>query len=177
MINLSKKGENMKNKDSFDIPAYKFGIIKLNNDVALKLLERANENIPMTFDFIKQICQFNELSLIPFDDVDGLTIKEVQEALKIRGSIIMSCYNHVNFLNPQKNHSQVNLLNSFILLKDEVEANQNTPIDQAMEKMLENGYSNYPEEVKKMCRCFFERYQDKTHQDTVDRINKINIRK
>ncbi len=167
----------MKNKDSYDIPAYKFGIIKLNNDVALKLLERANNNIPMIFDVINQVGQFNEVSLIPFDDVDGLTIKEVQEALKIRGPIIMSCYNHINFINPQKDYSQANLLNSFVLSKDVVEANQNTSIDQAMEQMLESGYSNYPEEAKRMCRCFFERYQDKTHQDTVDRINKINIRK
>ncbi len=31
--------------------------------------------------------------------------------------------------------------------------------------------------VKRMIRCFFECYQDKTHQDIVEKIQKTNIRK
>lgn len=69
----------MKN-DTFDIPAYKFCILR---DIDQNDMENLDEK--------NQRYIFNERQMVPFENVDGLTISEIQNLLNAE-LIVCACY-------------------------------------------------------------------------------------
>lgn len=136
--------------NTFDIPAYKYAI-KLTNG-----------------------------KYVPFDNFDGLTLKEVYYILwnendkkkypyhEKNNSISFVCYYGEECPNKKE-------IFSLVFSKEKVEEYKDLYIDKVIENDLEILYNNIEKpSIKKAIRCFFERYQDNTHQDTLSRIKKIS---
>lgn len=166
----------MKGKEAFNIPAYKYGLIKLKEHYNEMLSLNAN-NAESIQRILKRVVGDGEISIIPFADVDGLTIDEIQKTLNVRGPLVMACYSECNIYSTGADTRTMYLLHTFTIAGEVIEEYKDNPYDQVIEKILEDLYPNAEKNVKRMIRCFFERYQDKTHQNTVERIQKINIRK
>lgn len=136
--------------DTFDIPAYKFAIKLPNGDY------------------------------VPFENFDGLTLGEVYSLIwntlqerkytydaKKRPIIFVSYFGEDC---PNKKE-----LFSLTFSKEKIDENKDLLIDKIIEKDLEILYDVVDKlSIKKSIRCFFERYQDKNHQDTLSRIKKIS---
>lgn len=166
----------MKEKETFDIPAYKFGVLKLEENYN-ELLEFSGNSSEMLFHILTKSIKNGEIMIIPFNNVDGLTTGEVKDVLNLKGPLVMGCYSECTIYSQGTKTKSMYILHTFALAKEEVETNMDKPFDQMIEGLLEDIYPNAKENVKRIIRCFFERYQDITHQDTVERIQKINIRK
>lgn len=154
--------------DTFDIPAYKFGLLKLNGDALKKgkITESALNNA------INAGIRFKQLNLIPFEDVDGLLTSEVRSLLKIEGPLILVYY--IGYKSYTIQESGVKFIGTTVLDDNFIERYPGKTIDELFEIAFENNYRNLTDEnLKKAANCFFERYQDNTHQDTIKRINKL----
>lgn len=147
-------------KDSFDIPAYKFCVLR---DFNLNDWENLDEKIKT----------FNKTQMVPFENVDGLTIGEVQSLLHV-GTIVCLCYLDGG-IEQLCNAHVITIIANIFLNSDIVSANQDMQIDEAIGNLLEENYykKDFQEKIQKVARCFFERYQDQTHSDTKERVKRL----
>lgn len=163
----------MKNGYSFDVPAYKFGILKLN-DPYRETIERNGDDSSIVYECIEEAIGF-AADFIPFESVDGLTVEEVKNALALNGPIIFICYNYFTIFNNREKSEWLKPIDVLVLDKKTVNANLSMQIDQVIEKAFEKSYAKSSEDEKKVMKCFFERYQDGTHQDTVERVKFLEM--
>lgn len=166
----------MKDKETFDIPGYKFGLLIVDDYSSFMLESNGNEYQEIR-DMLNRTFTSSDVKIVSFDYVDGLTMEEVKKTLGIKGPLIMICYTNYEIFGRGLREKKMNVLHSFVLSKEEIASKLEQPVDFVIEKKLEDFYQTSPDDVKRMIRCFFERYQDKSHKDTVERIQKINIRK
>lgn len=154
--------------DTFDIPAYKFGLVKINEE--LKNKEELTEST--ITNALNRASYNQQLKVIPFEDLDGLSVTEVRDLLKIEGPLILACYMGYKSFNMQE--EWINFIATYSLSNSFIEGYPDKTIDGLFEIALESSYINLNDEkARKAARCFFERYQDNTHQDTVERISKL----
>ncbi len=156
--------------DTFNVPAYKFALVRIgngripknmNSKDRLKTLEKELDSFEGTF-------VLNGLQLLPFEDVDGLTYEEVFDILNTDyNEIIFICYYGGISAVP---NSRKRIFSLFISGDDD---NKTKPFDKIIEKIFEEKYINGSVLERQAIRCFFERYQDKTHQDTIARVKKL----
>lgn len=156
--------------DTFNIPAYQFVLLNIGET----LLDDAKTITPsMVENTIRYVDQCGAIATIPFEYVDGLTISEIRQYTNIKGPIILMCFvGHENFIpyGKWKNSLHIMYLDNIYTSK-----NKDKPIDQAFEEAFEQNYALQETSpiLKKVARCFFERYQDKSHEQTVDRIKRL----
>lgn len=61
-----------------------------------------------------------------------------------------------------------------VFIAEEIlEKNTQMPIDRLIEKTLEEHYAELEPEHKRICQCFFQRYQDKSYKVTNERIKRL----
>lgn len=156
-------------KDSYDIPAYKFALIRSKSSE----LETIESNIN----------DFKNTRVFSFDDLDGLTIREIDKMIYLN-DLKFICYYSVDelkfslnqILNWSKSNLNYHYLFStikYVLDLNDLEASDKR-IDEVIEEKLMAAYPSASFEEKKIFNCFFERYQDRTHEDTVQRVYKMN---
>lgn len=153
--------------DTFDIPAYKFGIVKI--DYAMSYEEHQLE------DYQHELLQ-GRCTIIPFENIDGLTVEEVKSMLKIKEAHFAA---YTSYETGQGNNDirYINIILRMHAKAPLLEEYADTPIDYIVEKMFEECYGQLNSIQKRVCNCFFERYRDKSHQDTIERIKKLGNRK
>ena len=69
--------------------------------------------------------------------------------------------------------SECNIIVQAYLDEEMLNSEQQTPIDQVIERTLEENYNKFDSQGKRVCNCFFERYQDKEYEVTKDRIKRL----
>lgn len=156
--------------DTFNVPAYKFALVRIGNGKVPKNMEREDRLrlLERELDSFEGTFVLNGIQLLPFEDVDGLTYNEVFDILNTDyNEMIFICYYGGISAVP---NSRKRIFSLYIC---EDEENINKPLDKLIEKLLEEKYINSSVLEKQAIRCFFERYQDKTHQDTIARVKKL----
>lgn len=156
--------------ETFDIPAYQFAILNIGSTLLDETEMITPEMVECTVNYTNK-CGYTKS--IPFEYVDGLTIGEVRNYTDIKGPIILMCYvGHEGF---NRNGSYITGLQCVYLDNNYTSKNIEKPIDQAFEEVFEQHYMHQGTNpiTKKVARCFFERYQDKSHEQTVDRIKRL----
>ena len=105
-----------------------------------------------------------EIVILPWESFDGLTVGEVLEIIHQKG-FTFTCYTFWkdDKAIPARHHLYVHFFLSFT----------SDFIDKIVENNLSTTYPKANDKVKKICRCFFERYQDRDYQETVDRVKKL----
>lgn len=151
-------------KDSYDIPAYKFGFIM------------DYSSIDYNHDTVEdKINTHDEGILIPFEDLDGLTLAEIKEVYNFtheNARFRFICYYGVKNENRYGLVYGLGYIVKYCLNLDNLYENSSR-IDRIIELKLMNLYASASADEKKVFKCFFERYQDKTHEETVNRVYKM----
>lgn len=149
-------------KQTYDVPAYKFGIAKISCS------QKGESYSVQDYQYALQNAR---CAVIPFENVDGLTMEEIKDFIGIK---------ELHFLSYMRYEDQTADIkeNYFVMMQVYVDEqllnkNSNTPIDQIIEKTLEDNYDKFDYRQKKACCCFFERYQDREYELTKERIKRL----
>ena len=161
-------------ENTFDVPAYKFFAMKINDG-----------RVSHTSDDYKFLITNNytdNIILIPFENIDGLKVEEVRSLLTTKEVFIFGTmyYESINFIkNYDKLNKPIGLCGVKALYFDEVMLNKNSEktIDKLYEEYMEENYVSSSDDTKRMYRCFFERYQDGSYEKTKERIKRLEMRK
>lgn len=143
--------------NTFDVPAYKFGLIFLDD------------------------------TIIPWENVDGLCIEEILKILGKQGQAFsFICYvleweekipliTNYFFVKRQKISitQHINRLYTLQFPSDISTNISSQPIDKVIEEDCMTRYMNLDKTSQKIFKCFFERYQDENHEATLKRIRKL----
>lgn len=152
-------------ENTFDIPAYKFFVMKINDGRAAHSLVSYN-------DYIKDLDKFSDLIKIPFENIDGLTIAEVRDLLN-QTDLLLACATTYQI---DKDWQRFDIIKTIYIDLDYDDIKKET-IDKAIEKWMMLFYNENDEITRKVYRCFFERYQDGSYEKTKERIKKLEIGK
>ena len=130
--------------NSYDIPAMKFYVL---------LPEYRN------FDIEKCDDEGGLYSCIPFEDFDGLRVKEIQSICEVSSFAVASAIaykkpNGIEF---------ITFINKVIFPKESLMGQEEMRIDKLFEQALEQNLDN--DNVEKTYACFLERYQKKEYQE------------
>lgn len=147
--------------NTFNVPAYNFSIIIMNQPAIQKEVNECEYNRAMKQDAV---------SIIPFDNVDGLTVEETLKTLQ-RDDFAVCCTANWK---TQTGINQVTLLDTLIFPSSVLRKSLTVSIDQLVENNYERRYMEAKESTRRIYRCFFERYQDNNHQETKERVKKIS---
>lgn len=148
--------------ESFDIPAYRFGIVKIDSsrDESYKLKD------------YQQALLTGRVIIIPFENVDGLTIEEIKKFLRIK-EIYLIAYSYYEWPVQEQVKRNYDVIMQVYADEPRIEKTPDTPVDQVFAEILEENYNKLDKRQKRVCHCFFERYQDKSHTETLDRIKRL----
>ena len=152
-------------ENTYDVPAYKFFIVKINDG---KREHSVNEYTYLLQNNPKPCLP------IPFEDVDGLTINEVKEFIHINDTVLLGCISYKDEYGILRSNRATAI---FVDFKDDNMKDEDT-IDKVFEWQIEKYYMEVDDTAKRMFRCYFERYQDKSYEKTRQRIlSFIRVRK
>lgn len=146
-------------ENTYDVPAYKFFIIKINDG--------KKEHSPDEYTHILYNNPNRSLR-IPFEDIDGLTIQEVKDLLHISDIVLLGC-------NAYEDHGvfQHSVLNIFYVDFKDDNLKEDDTIDKIFECLMKKNYMQVDDTSKRTMRCYFERYQDKSYEKTRQRISSL----
>lgn len=153
----------MKN-DTYDVPAYRFGIIKI--DWAMPGEEYQIK------DYQQALSQ-RRCTVIPFENIDGLTIEEVKNHLGTKEVCLIGYTYYETGQDEQLCRNYYVIMQAYASAQ-RLEKSSDMTIDRVFEEIFEESYKKLDNNQKRACHCFFERYQDKDYQKTYCRIQNIN---
>ena len=116
---------------------------------------------------------------IPFEQVDGLTIRELYCTEELKNGFSFCAINkidNVNFGNLCKiNYTSINVLCSiFFPNQHKMQSSVlDTRIDKLVEMEIENRYSKTSDEVRQISNSYFEKYMDGDFSITNQRVKKL----
>ncbi len=157
-------------ENTFDVPAYKFFAWKINDRLKYHSYDDYKFSISKTN---------NSIIIIPFENIDGLKVQEVQTLLST-SEIVVSASSYYSF-NYDKGNVSHNLDNSnwFYFapdyLNEHINEHREENIDKLLEEFMERDYMSKDEYTKRMYRCFFERYQDGSYEKTKERVKRLEM--
>ena len=158
-------------KNTYDVPAYKMGIVLIN---------RGEHQYFELRDYSRAIST-GKVKIIPFEAIDGLLVSEVKDILKNKELYIKFFCSYQNITLKENNEStiqeQINLRYGLYFDSNALSENLNKPVDQVIEEGLEKIYKNMNEKDKRFANCFFERYQDQNYELTKQRIKRLEEQK
>lgn len=154
-------------ENTFDIPAYKVAIVLIQNE----------REIPHESEDYEKAIAEERVIYVPFEDVDGLSVKDVRKWLGIN-EVMLQFYSRYQATTMNGNyyigHHMGTMFKSWFYIGDEVlDERENMTIDKAVEQTMEELYPEMNEEQKRCIHCFFERYQDKTYAQTKRHIKRL----
>lgn len=139
-------------KHDYDIPAYHFSVLKKTN---IEIKEEVRPGVWRTEKKIKK-------TLIPFENVDGLLVYEVEQVLGIESIIIVCTVN---------TGTEERILSEYYFSHWEQEEKEEDTINSLMKDYC---YENLPDaslEEQRRMNCFLERY---VKDNEVQAFRKIN---
>ena len=155
-------------ENTFDIPAVQFYVSNGMTDCTSELYPRAKGELGNDPTKIA----------VPFEAVDCLVVKEVLDYLEnysfIRSGISISALSVSDSLKGDKVY--IPLLFEKINAYGYAEI-YNMRVDKVIERYFEEKYNQSNEITKRIYRCFFERYQDGSYEETKKRIKRLEIGK
>lgn len=160
-------------ENTFDVPAFKFFLIKVNDNKALHT-RKEYENSLNNRNFY----------MIPFENIDGLRVEEACDLLGINDFLLIGTMYYKssnNFLysvaNTLKYSEDMGICSFRGIYLDEcfLKTRLKKRIDKIFEELMERDYMISDEYTKRIYRCFFERYQDGSFQKTKERVKKLEI--
>ena len=148
-------------KQSYDVPAYRFGIVKINGS------QKGQSHSVLDY---QNALASADCIIIPFENIDGLTMSEIQQFIRLK-EVHFIAYQYYEAVPMEK--YEYNIIAQAYLDEQMLNGEPQTPIDQAIERTLEENYNKFDSQGKRVCHCFFERYQDKEYEITKDRIKRL----
>lgn len=157
-------------ENTFDIPAYKVAIVLVQNE----------RNIPHESEDYEQAIAEERVIYVPFEDVDGLSVKEVKSWLGIN-EVMLQFYLQYNATSIRPSiigqqlgiHKGTNFKSWFYIGEELLDERNDMTIDKALQQTMEELYFEMNDEQKRCIHCFFERYQDKTYAKTKAHIKRL----
>ena len=152
-------------ENTFDIPAYKFFAVKINDGKKSHTYDEYEDYMRAYNNSKKNSI---ECIYIPFENIDGLEVKEVRKLLKTSEIMIViaTSYNDGNY-------DGINIINLYYMPEEFLDEKEMERIDKVIDENMSEAYIDYNDSFKKTARCFFERYQDGSHRKTKKRIRKL----
>ncbi len=151
-------------ENTFDVPAYKFFAFKIDD----RLRYHTKEEYKLLFHN-----NDNNIIFIPFENIDGLKVEEVQSLLSTSEIVLGGgLYYHFNY-DAGRNPYQLNIEFWIYFTPDYLNEHREKTIDKLLEEAMERSYMSEDENNKRIFRCFFERYQDGSYRKTKKRIRKL----
>ncbi len=149
----------MKN-NTFDIPAYKFALVKFDEDISKD---------KYTTDFM--INNPDKIHIIPFENVDGLTAKDIKLLFhQEHNYFLFICYISFDYKNKFgiEYRFQNFILPILLDIPDEIR------IDTFIRDHMQKWYNNTTEDFQKIFGCFLERYCYQDQTEVLKRIKESN---
>lgn len=151
----------MVHKNNYDIPAYKFGIVKYNNKYNRgKALDESKD-----FQLWANVAIENA-TIIPFENIDGLKASAVQGILKIDGPCSFVCYIEHN---DQSSINHKSIIHRIDFPSSYLEKYASMTIDSIVENVYTNEYENLGE-YQEVAKCFIQRYQTESFEEAKRKI-------
>ena len=156
-------------KNTYDVPAYKVGLVLIEGE---QNIEHSKEDYELAIKTQREI-------VVPFEDVDGLTVREVQSVLKTKEIYLCFYYRFQSEILKNRGmvQNEAGIFKVGIHIAGFSEETLEKPIDEVVENTLEDMYNTLEPEQKQFAHCFFERYQDKSYKKTKKRIKRLENKK
>ena len=153
-------------ENTFDVPAYKFFAWKINDGKKSHTCDEYKFSISNNN---------SSIIIIPFENVDGLKVQEVQSLLSTSEIIISGgLYYSFNYDKGNVSHN-LDSSNWFYFDSDYLDEHREETIDKLLEELMERYYMQVDDISKRMYRCFFERYQDGSYEKTKERVKRLEM--
>ena len=152
-------------KKTYDVPAYKVGLILIEGE---RNIEHSKEDYELAIKTQREI-------VVPFEDVDGLSVREVQALLSTKEIYLCFYYRFQSesLKNNRMAQNEAGIFKVGVHISEFKEETLDKPIDEVIENTLEDMYDILEPEQKRFAYCFFERYQDKNYKKTKKRIKRL----
>lgn len=151
-------------RDNFDIPSYKFYFVR--NETSFPIITK--------YGYQELLLQKEKkYSLIPYEEVEGLLFDDIVDIFK--SEIFLGCFCEFESIGKRTYRLPIFLASMYSLNESDVDFYKitNKPVDEVITKHLEQKYAQASDYEKRIYRCFFERYQDLSHNATVERVKRI----
>lgn len=150
--------------NTYDIPAYKFALVKFEYDILGECKDR---------NTVKNYV-VNNPSLcycIPFENFDGSTVEELKPVFCQRhNNFYFVCYNSFSYTTRMGGMvNQYNILFSLLLLDLGMEER----IDEVIKNYMINNYKICNAEAQRVFRCFLERYCYRSQDEVTNEITRV----
>ncbi len=116
--------------------------------------------------------KYEKVKLVPFENVDGLLIEDLEPYLSEKGFIIVAI-NKLNFYKDENKQVSNNILNIVVFNKEEFDSLKDKTIDKIVEEKYESIYKKVPLRTRRIFNSFFEKYQDGDYNKTKERVKKL----
>lgn len=156
-------------ENTFDVPAYKFFVLKIADGIR-------EHNYNHYHSFTSTGTHYSPVTFIPFENVDGLEVDELRRLIGTNEVFILGA----TYCELNSTMGPISKFGNTIEIyfgKDFLDHKKNMTIDAICAEAMEEKYVTRNDREKRMYRCFFERYQDKSYKKTKERIRKIEMRK
>ena len=155
-------------ENTFDVPAYKFFVLKINDGLS-------SHNVSY-YNFYLSKTNPRDINLIPFENVDGLEISEIRDLIGTNEVFVFGSLYYERWNNSNNHIDNIANIKPIYLSKEYLDNRKDKTIDKVCEEYMEDHYVDSSDSTRRMYRCFFERYQDKNYEKTLDRVRKLAFR-
>lgn len=152
-------------KDNYDIPGYKFFLVVPNKKYMLG--ENPVRRLNKICEELDEDYEYGHL-LIPFEEVDGLTIKDLDNI--INGEIMLACYINIPTLNNNPSFHSMIVYHLFPKTPEAKKIQEEQSIDEYVIETMKKEYEKLSISKKRIYDCFLARYGSES-------LVKKNIRK
>lgn len=151
-------------ENSYDASGIKFGIVCLPD-----LREYCLEDI---IKLISDSFKNEEVYIIDFEAIDGLTANEISPTLQSKDEKILICaYSRIEYEDIYGKRKLDSTIYQYYVVSKAI--NSDVPIDVVLESMMLGKYSTADDIFRKCARCFLERYRYGTKEKVDEQIQKI----
>ena len=157
-------------ENTFDVPAYKFFVLKTNDSRRTHNIDYYNSLISMSTPTP------SDITLIPFENVDGLEISEIRDLIGTNEVFVFGSLYYERWNNSNNHIDNIANIKPIYLSKEYLDNRKDKTIDKVCEEYMEDHYVDSSDSTRRMYRCFFERYQDKNYEKTLDRVRNLAFR-
>ncbi len=139
--------------NNYDIPGYKFFLVKPVRKYTAE--EDTIKRFSSICEVLEQDNSYNSYRLIPFEEVDGLTISDLDSI--VGGKIFIACYVSIPSLNESFYHSAI-LYRVFSDTDFGRKVKETTVIDEYVTQKIQEKYDSASNLERRVYDCFLTRY-------------------
>jgi len=154
---------------TFDIPAYKFALLKFNDD----FLANAH-NVDECVDYL--LLDINRATFLPFEKFDGLTFDELKSLFNQKHyNFLMVCYNYFEYVDifGEKGRNW-SLFHPVFIDGGHINVIGSKRIDEFIRDFMLENYEKVNTTARRVFTCFLERYCFEDKKETLMRLRLKN---